>query len=68
MGKDCGIVSLESIEEMKMQREKQLYLQQHDKKIWQGENGKWYTYVSTKNGRKLLKKQDLAIFTSLLIE
>ena len=59
MGEVCGIVSLESIEEMRMQREKQLYLQQHNKKIWQGENGKWYTYQ-----RSLW----FAIFTHLLIE
>lgn len=51
-----GIMSLESIEELMMRREKLLYLQQHNYKIWQGKNGKWYTYLP---GRKLVKRSTL---------
>lgn len=57
MGRDCDTIGFESIEELLMRREKQLYLQQHHNKIWQGDNGRWFTYVPTKHdGRKLLSK------------
>ena len=39
MCRDYDSISLESIEEMIMRREKQLYLNQHKNEIWQGKNG-----------------------------
>lgn len=57
MCRDYDTISLESIEEMIMRREKQLYLNQHKNDIWQGKNGRWYTYVPLRdNSRKLLSK------------
>lgn len=54
---DYDTITLESIEEMIMRREKQLYLNQHKNNIWQGKNGRWYTYVPLRdNSRKLLSK------------
>ena len=34
----------------------QVYLKQHPYKIWQGSDGKWYTYLPSDNGRKLIKR------------
>lgn len=57
MCRDYDTITLESIEELIMRREKQLYLNQHKNEIWQGKNGRWYTYVPLrKDGRKLLSK------------
>lgn len=57
MCKDYDTITLESIEELIMRREKQLYLNQHKNDIWQGKNGRWYTYVPLRdNSRKLLSK------------
>ena len=65
MCEDYGIISLESIEEMIKMREKQLYLQKHDNKIWQGKNGRWYTYVGD---RKLLKRSSLQSLEDAICE
>jgi integrase len=56
MCEDYGIISLESIEKLINMREKQLYLEKHNNKIWQGKNKKWYTYVGD---RKLIKRTSL---------
>ena len=57
MCREYDTITLESIEEMIMRREKQLYLQQHTNKTWQGKNGRWYTYVPLRDqSRKLLSK------------
>ena len=63
MCEDYGIMSLESIEELIEMRERKLYLQKHDNKIWQGKNGKWYTYVGD---RKLVKRNDLPSLESYI--
>ena len=51
-----GIITLESIEELIRMRERDLYLQQHRGKRWQGSNGKWYTYLGSGEDRKLVKR------------
>lgn len=56
----CDILDQETIEELIRMKEKQLYLQKHDHKIWQGSNGKWYTYVTRDNQRKLIKRNSLS--------
>lgn len=38
---NCGIISLETIEELIYMREKQLYLEKHENKIWQGKNDEY---------------------------
>lgn len=65
MCEDYGIISLESIDELIKMREKQLYLQKHDNKIWQGKNGRWYTYVGD---RKLLKRSSLQSLEDAICE
>lgn len=49
MCEDYATILLESIEEMRI-------MNKHDHKIWQGKNGKWFTYVNSNCGRKLLKR------------
>ena len=56
MGCEHGIISVETIEEMIEMKERQLYLNQHQHKIWQGSNDKWYTYLGSGSERKLVKK------------
>lgn len=65
MCEDYGIISLESIDELIKMREKQLYLQKHDNKIWQGKNGSWYTYVGD---RKLVKRSTLQSLENAICE
>ena len=65
MCEDYGIITLESIEELIKMREKQLYLEKHDNKIWQGKNGKWYTYVGD---RKLVKRSTLQDLENAICE
>lgn len=65
MCEDYGIISLESIEELIKMREKQLYLEKHNNKIWQGKNKKWYTYVGD---RKLIKRTSLVDLENAICE
>jgi len=47
------------------------YLSMHEYSIWQGENGKWYTYFhdeSSKSGRKLVKRKDEQTIKNTIIK
>lgn len=54
-----AIITPGDIERLIKMREKQLYLQKHENKIWQGTNGKWYTYIRDNSKRRLIKKNSL---------
>lgn len=54
-----GIMSLETLEELIMKKERLLYLQKHNNKIWQSKDGKWRTYVHFDGQRKMLKRSTL---------
>ena len=54
-----AIITTDDLESLLKMKEKQLYLEQHDHKIWKGSNGKWYTYVRCNNKRRLIKKNSL---------
>ena len=46
-------------------------LKKHQYKIWQGKDGKWYTYLpdeSKKDGRRLIKRIDKAILEDIVVE
>ena len=56
---DSGILDLQHIQHEIEMRENQKYLSQHPYSIWEGNNGKHYTYLpdeNQKNGRKLIKR------------
>lgn len=47
------------IEAQVKEMEKNKYISMHGNKVWQGSDGKWYTYfhdLSARNGRRLVKK------------
>ena len=49
---DSGIIDLTTVEQRIEAMNKQKYLDMHGFKIWQGSNGKWYTYLNTPSGRR----------------
>lgn len=44
-------------EKIEMQKREEL-LKKHPYKIWEGKNGKWYTYLPDKNNGRILKKRN----------
>lgn len=51
------MIDWNTIEIQLQMNERKKYLGAHNYKIWQGENGKWYTYLPKEtSGRKLIKK------------
>lgn len=47
-----GMIDLPNIQEQLEMKEKEKLLKKHEYKIWQGKNGKWYTYLpDEKKGR-----------------
>lgn len=67
MACERDIISIETIEELIEMREKQLYLEKHPNKIWQGTNNKWYTYLGKGEGRKLVKKNTYDDLTNYIL-
>ena len=65
-----GIINLSYVqEEIEMKRRKEI-LKNHPYKIWQGKNGKWYTYLSSDNneGRVLKKRNTEEKICDLIVE
>lgn len=46
-----GILDISTIREQIEMNKRQEFLKMHPYKIWQGTNGKWYTYLQTEGGR-----------------
>lgn len=63
-----GIMSLETLEELIMKKERLLYLQKHNNKIWQSKDGKWRTYTHLDGKRKLVKRNTLQELEDYLVE
>ena len=63
------IINLSHIEEqVEMNKRKEL-LEKHPYKIWQGKNGKWYTYLpSNDNERKLIKRNKKSDIDNIIID
>lgn len=52
-----GIIDMSYIQDQILMKKREEYLKRHNRKIWQGTNGKWYTYLSDENGKNVLKKR-----------
>lgn len=53
---DNGMIDLSYVQEqIEMSKRKEL-LEKHPYKIWEGKDGKWYTYLPDREGRKLKKR------------
>ena len=47
-----GILDLTTVEQRMYEMNRQKYLDSHNSAVWQGNNGKWYTYLDTPRGRR----------------
>lgn len=55
---DNGIINMSYIQEkIEMNKRKEL-LEKHPYKIWEGKDGKWYTYIPNKDKGRILKKKN----------
>lgn len=53
---ESGMLDLSSVQQAMQMKERENYLALHTYDVWQGSNGKWYTYLPEKEGRKLVKR------------
>lgn len=54
-----GMIDLNTIRQKFEMNEREKYLKRHNSKIWQGKDGKWYTYVPDfERDRRLIKRSD----------
>lgn len=65
---DNGMIDLSSVQEAMEKKEREYYLSLHPYKIWQGTNGKWYTYLPEKEGRILKKRNSDSDIHKLIVE
>lgn len=66
-----GIIDVDFIQKKIEMNERKHYLEKHTNKIWQGNNGKWYTYLNddnAKSGRKLIKKSSYESIEDAIIQ
>ena len=67
---DNGIINTDDICQQIRLNERKKYLEKHEWKIWQGADGKYYTYVLDPNsarGRRLIKRKDKSSLEDELI-
>lgn len=56
-----GMINVSYVQEqIKMKKRKEL-LEKHPYKIWEGKDGKWYTYIPDKKRGRILKKRNSEI-------
>lgn len=53
---DNGILDLQKANELMQMKKREIALQEHEQKIWQGNNGRWCTHIYVDGKRKLLSK------------
>ncbi len=56
---DNGIINIDTIQQQVELNERKKYLEKHSFRVWQGTNGKFYTYLpdeAAHNGRRMIKK------------
>lgn len=53
---DNGMIDLSYVQEQVEMKKREEILSRHPYKIWQGQDGKWYTYLPDGEGRKLKKR------------
>ena len=57
-GVDYGLIDVGNLAEQVDDMDKQSILEMHSQKVWQGNNGYWYTYIKDFKGeRRLVKKK-----------
>lgn len=54
---DSGIIDLPNIQSIIEMKKRQELLNNHPYKIWEGSNGKWYTYLPDEEKGRILKKK-----------
>lgn len=65
------MLDLSSVQDSMEAMKREELLKKHQYKIWQGKDGKWYTYLpdeSKKDGRRLIKRIDKAILEDIVVE
>lgn len=68
---DNGIIDMDTIRKQIEMNERIKYLDAHKFDIWQGSNGKWYTYLpdaKKSNGRRLVKRNSLQLINDTIID
>lgn len=63
-----GIIDLQDIQSKLEMEKNQSYLQQHPYEIWQGSNGKWYTYLIQDDKRKLIKRTSKKSIQQVIVD
>lgn len=64
-----GIIDVDTIRKQIEMNERKKYLEAHKFNIWQGTNGKWYTYLpDAQNNRRLIKRNDLNTINDVIVE
>ena len=53
---ESGIIDESTIQEKMEMNERKKYLEKHPYKIWEGKDGKWYTYLPSGEKRRLIKR------------
>lgn len=66
-----GIIDRSTIQESIEMNERKKFLEQHNNKIWQGKDGKYYTYIpddKSKRGKRLIKRANEKLLNDAIIE
>jgi integrase len=61
-------IDLSDVQEKVVMAKRQMALSLHKYKIWEGKNGKWYTYLPEEGGRVLKKRTSEADIQDLIVE
>ncbi len=65
---ESGMINLDTIQEQIEMNERIKYLNMHPYKVWQGSDGKWYTYLPDEQGRVLKKRTTEDAIKQLIID
>lgn len=66
-----GMLDLHDVQDSMEAMKREELLKKHQYKIWQGKDGKWYTYLpdeSKKDGRRLIKRIDKTSLEDIVVE
>lgn len=64
---DNGMIDLDTIQKQIEMNERKKYLEMHNYKVWQGQNGYWYTKVDEVGGKKLKKRKTKKEIEDLIV-
>lgn len=65
---ESGMIDLYSVQQEMDKKERENYLALHTYSVWQGSNDRWYTYLSEKEGRKLVKRTTEAKIQDVIVD